>query len=174
MAADDSRDRVRIHSDLRRVTARLRTHRTGDRLFSRRDSRSDRFLRADVQGSTYSRPLVLFANPTEQRKRQRRNAAFCILKTLLDKHLVSWSAVSVAAAASEQNIETCAQALQDAGNLAYRRNHRVMYELGGSFHFVHGAADQFVGANHLQTGTIHYLSDRTVDPLHLRLQLLAS
>ncbi len=45
-----------------------------------------------------------------------------------------------------------------------------MHHVGGLFHAVQSAADEFVGADDLQAGAIHRIVDGRIHALHLRAQ----
>ena len=45
-----------------------------------------------------------------------------------------------------------------------------MHQVGRLFDAVHGAPNEIVGADHVQTGTIHDVGDRVVQAIDLRLQ----
>src|SRR5581483_11900997 len=88
-----------------------------------------------------------------------------------DKHLVLVQIGALAGTlASEEGGEAGSDALHNAGQLPYGGDNRVGDDVGGFLHPVHGAGDQFVGANHLQPGAVQQSVERDLQALHLLAQ----
>src|SRR5437879_13816739 len=109
-------------------------------------------------------------------KRQRPGAAFfgSLEPDKLNEHFVAWDTSGTTVPArltfSEKDIHAGRERLQHAGYLPDRRDDRMLNEVRCGLHFVHGAADEFVGANNLQARATNDIGDSLVDTAHLVLE----
>src|SRR5580698_5178821 len=94
---------------------------------------------------------------------------------MLDEHLIlrhgppGFAAAAVlAASVAEQELDSRRDSLNQAGELAYGRDHGVMHYVRSLFHSVKRAAEQFIGADNLQTRPIHSVIHRRIHAFHLR------
>src|ERR1035437_8922501 len=89
---------------------------------------------------------------------------------LLDEHLVLRDARAVlwmAPFLAEEDFDSGADRAHQSIDLAQRRDHGFVDGIAGLFDSVHGAVQQFIGADDLQPGTIEGIGERGVEAAEL-------
>src|SRR6267378_1913274 len=87
----------------------------------------------------------------------------------LDEHLVLGAAAvsRVAPLLAEEDVDSGADRSHQSVDLTQRRDHGFVDDFAGLFDPVHGAIQQFIGADDLQPGAVERIGDRGIEAAEL-------